>query len=140
MADLVALKAEIDTDPLTRGYAAMTDAQVAADLNSSYRERNRDSMSASEVLNAIDIAEFNALTNAAESQIWNVLHLGGQSGPGGGSIDPFGIEATIFTNVFGAGSATIAALSAARKESITRGVELGLGLVKPGHVEQARAI
>ena len=33
MADLVALKAELDTDPLVRGYAGMTDAQAATDLN-----------------------------------------------------------------------------------------------------------
>ena len=37
MTDLVALKAEIDTDPLTRGYAGMTDVQVSDDINTVYR-------------------------------------------------------------------------------------------------------
>ncbi len=32
-ARLAALKTEIDTDPLARGYAAMTDEQVAANMN-----------------------------------------------------------------------------------------------------------
>jgi len=38
MANIAGIKAEIDTDPLTRGYAGMTDAQVAADLMTAYRE------------------------------------------------------------------------------------------------------
>lgn len=33
------LKTEVTTDPLGRGYAAMTDAQVSADLNTAYRTR-----------------------------------------------------------------------------------------------------
>ena len=33
MTDLVVLKNEIDTDPLGRGYAAMNDVQVAADMS-----------------------------------------------------------------------------------------------------------
>lgn len=38
MAFLQELKSEIDSDPLTRGYSGMTDAQVAADLNTAYRD------------------------------------------------------------------------------------------------------
>jgi len=40
--DTVALKAEIDSDPLGRGYAGMTDRQVADDLNTFYREGTPD--------------------------------------------------------------------------------------------------
>lgn len=36
-ADIQVIKTEIDTDPLTRGYAPMTDQQVADDLNTLYR-------------------------------------------------------------------------------------------------------
>ena len=35
--DLQALKTEINTDPLTRGYSGMTDLQIADDLNDEYR-------------------------------------------------------------------------------------------------------
>lgn len=35
--DYTALAAELSTDPLTRGYSAMTDAQAATDLNTVYR-------------------------------------------------------------------------------------------------------
>lgn len=33
MTDIVALKAEIDDDPLTRGYSIMSDVEVAVDMN-----------------------------------------------------------------------------------------------------------
>ena len=33
MADLVALKIELDADPLVRGYSGMTDQQAADSLN-----------------------------------------------------------------------------------------------------------
>ena len=36
--DYVALKAELDTDPLTRGYSGMTDQQVRDDLHTLYRD------------------------------------------------------------------------------------------------------
>ena len=140
MANIAALKAEIDADPLTRGYAGMTDAQVAADINTAYRQINRESMSSSEVMNAINIGEFNALSTADRQNIWNVLHLGGSGLAGGGNINPFGVEATIFTNAFGGGSATITALAAARKETVTRAQELSLGRVGEGTVAEARAL
>lgn len=37
MANLVALKSELDTDPLTRGYSGMSDQEAADDLNAAYR-------------------------------------------------------------------------------------------------------
>ncbi len=128
------LKDELVIDPLTRGYVGMTDQAAADDLNSIYpapdtRTRNRESMTASEVANAIDVTEFTALTNVQEQEIWNWLHLG--------TLNPFGIEATRFIAIFGGGSATIAALSAARVESITRAVELRIR-VGPGLVAEAR--
>ena len=36
--DFNAIKAEIDTDPLTRGYSGMNDQAVADDLNTVYRD------------------------------------------------------------------------------------------------------
>jgi len=86
-------------------------------------------MTASEVLNAVDIAEWNSLTDAQRQQIWDVLHIGG--------INPFGVEAIIFQNVFGT-STTITTLQAARVEQISRATELGLGIVKVGHVGEVR--
>ncbi len=128
--DYAKLKAELTDDSLTRGYSGMTDVQAAADLNTVYRERNKASMSGSEVINNVDPGEWNALTDAQREAVWNIVHLG--------TLNPFGIEATMLTAVFGAESNTIAALAAARKESVSRAVELGLGTVAPGDVENAR--
>ena len=125
------LKDEIDTDPLGRTYSGMSDQEVADDMNTEYRSKNKGSMPATEVANSIDASEWSALSVDEKREIWDVLHMGSD-------LNPFGIEATIFNNVFGA-STTITALQASRVEDISRGVELGFGHIKVGHVEMARA-
>lgn len=125
------LQDEVQTDPLGLGYAGMTDQQVADSLNASTRSRNRSMMTASEVMNQINVSEFNILSSANERKIWDVLHIG--------DINPFGVEAAIFIGVFGGGSATVGALQAARIESVSRATELGLGKVKVGHIAIARS-
>jgi len=117
----MSLASEIADDPLGRGYSSMSEQEIADDMNTVYRQRPRDTMTSSEVANAIDPAEFIGLTNAQEQEIWNWLHLG--------VLNPFGIEATRFTAIFGGGSTTITALQAMRQESISRATELGLGVV-----------
>ena len=88
-------------------------------------------MTGTEVINSVKASEFNALTSASQQRIWDTLHLG--------ALNPFGIEATIFTNVFGAGSSTIATLQVLRVESISRSEEIGLGTVAEGQVTKAKA-
>lgn len=117
--------------PVTGPYNA-NDLIAASELNVVNRTQNRNGMSSSEVANAIDVPEFNALAAVDEQKIWNVLHLG--------ELNPFGVEATIFTDVFGGGSITITALAAARKTAVSRGVEIGVGHVREGHVTRARAL
>ena len=124
------LKTEITDDPLTRGYSSMTDAEVVTDMNTVYRTSNKATMPASEVLNAIDKAEFNGLIAANKQLIWDILHIG--------DINPFGIEADLFVDTFGGGSTTITSLQALRKNDISRGVELGIGNVREGHVWEAK--
>ncbi len=121
---------EIVNDPEGRGYAGMTDAQVADDINLVNRQRNRDTMSATEVLNAINKGEFNAFTAVDQVRVWDVLHFH--------ELNPFGLEADLFVDIFGGGSATIVALQAIRVEVITRAQELGLGSVREGTVTRAR--
>jgi len=129
--DLGKLKTELTVDPLERGYAAMTDAEAAADLNTEYRSRNRASLTGSAALNAIDPGEFNSLDATVQQRVWNILHLG--------NLNPFGVEATLFAAAFGAESTTIDNLIALRVEVISRGVELGIGRVRAGDVERARS-
>ena len=131
MADIAKLRAELTADPLGRGYAAKTDEAVAADLNTVYCERDKSLLTATEVLNAVVPAEFNALTDTVQRRIWDVIHMG--------EINPFGVEEKLFIAAFGAGSVTIANLAEIRKEGISRAVELGLGRVRVGDVQRARA-
>lgn len=128
--DIDILKTELTTDPLTRGYSGMLDAEVTVDLNTVYRTSNKIIMSSTEVFNAIDKGEFNVL-NATEKQlIWDILHLG--------EINPFGLEADLFVDIFGGGSTTITDLQNLRKNNVSRGVELGIGNVREGNVWEAR--
>lgn len=125
------LKSELLDDPLGRGYGTMDDQQATIDLNTLYRTRDRISMTASEVLNTIDTAEWSVLADADQRKIWDILHMGGD-------LNPFGKEAQMFISVFGAGSNTILALADARTEDISRSQELGLGDVKVSDVYKAR--
>lgn len=130
MSNIDVIKTELTGDPLARGYAGMSDQAATDDLNTEYRELNKTDMTGTEVYNAIDPAEYDALTTDQQAEVWNILHLG--------TLNPFGLEATRMTSIFGGGSTTITSLAALRKTSISRGVDLDIGVVKTGHVEEAR--
>ena len=130
--DYSILAAELITDGLSRGYAGMTDAEAAVDLNTEYRERNRTSMSGSEIVNAVDVSEWTGLSDTQRRTVWDIVHMG--------DVNPFGVEATLLIGVFGPESTTIGNLAVARKESISRATELGLSRVREGTVAQARAM
>ncbi len=56
-------------------------------------------------------------------------------------IDPFATaNVELVKSIFGNGSQTVQNLAAARVESISRGADLGLGRIKPGHVQEARTL
>ena len=131
MANIALLKAELAAGhPDTGDYDADSVA-AAAQGNLVNRTQNRATMTASEVYNEIVPAEYTPLSVEDKAEVWNIIHLG--------TLNPFGLEATRLTDIFGAGSATIAALKAARKTDVSRFVEIGVGSVWPGEVTQARA-
>jgi len=130
--DYQSLKNELATDPLGRGYAGMDDGEAAEDLNLQYRTRIRQSMTASEVLNATNKSEFDGLSDSAKQIYWNLLHMG--------QLNPAGIEAAIMVDIFGGGSTTIVMLQAARLTPVSRAQELGLPTLKPFDVATARSI
>lgn len=137
--DLVLLKAEIDTDTLGRGYAGMTDDQVAEDLNTEYRLRDRTAMSGDEMFNATDSGEFNALDSGSGNTADDQAHW--LSFCGRDQIDPFGSANVQFViDLFGAGSTTVTNLNNLRRESISRAVELFNESVTTADVIQARAL
>lgn len=133
MANIAALKNEIDSDPLTRGYAGMTDEQVAADINTVYRTRNRASMTGDEIFNSFDATEYNALT---ADQKRDLLTLCARD-----TIDPFGTaNVNVITENFGGGSTTASTLNTLRVENVSRADELSLGNITASHVSHARSI
>jgi hypothetical protein len=133
MSNIQTIKTEIDGDPLTRGYAGMTDEAVAIDMNTVYRTRNLSSISGDQIFAATDGTEFSGLTDHKQA-IW--VAFCGRS-----EIDPFGgSNVALVQWVFGGGSTTISNLSALRTENVSRGQELGVGTVRPGDVAQARLL
>lgn len=124
------VRTELTVDPEGRGYSGMNDVAAASDLNTVYRTSNKSSLTGSEVMNAIDKTEFNALSDADKQLVWDILHLG--------TVNPFGLEADLLTDIFEVGSTTITSLLTLRKNNISRGVELGVGVVRAGHIQEAR--
>jgi len=126
------LSDELENDPLGRGYASMvTNEEVAADLNSVYRTRNRASVTGDEIFAATDSVEFNGLTSEAKS-MW--LAFCGRS-----YLDPFSPANVAFVQwVFGSGSDTVTNLMDLRVADISRAQELGIQ-VSAGDVQAVRS-
>ena len=130
--DIDALKAELLAGHPGTGAYSSDDAVATAELLTVNRSRNLSSLTGSEVVNAINVTEFDALSAVDKQMVWDIVHLG--------DVNPFGVEATLFTNIFGGGSTTITALAAARTEAVSRAEELGFGSVGVGHVQEARRL
>lgn len=133
MSKLDILITEITTDPLGRNYSAMTNEEVAESLN--VRDRNiLDSViSSAMIFNAIEPSEYQALANTKLVDL--LLGVGEQIDVGPGTN-----ARTVILNSFGGGSTTVANLVTAATKLVSRGVELELGIVRPGHVEEARRV
>lgn len=130
--DYQVLNTELTTDPLSRGYAGMTDEQAAADLNTVYRQRNRTTMTGSELWENTDSTELDALTDTQRSQWISFCGID--------SHDPFGMSASFGVSIFGGGSQTASNIGAARVESISRATELVGADVRVGDVQFARTL
>ncbi len=115
------LEDEIVNDPLGRGYSGMDDATLITNLNTKDRTRNRTSMTGREVKEQVDVLEYNALTDAKKQQFIELIKRD--------DLDLFGLDRDILIDIFGGGSTTVAELVTARVESISRAVEIGVGIV-----------
>ena len=133
--DSVVLWDEINTDPLARGYAEMSDAEIAEDMNLFYRTLVRDTLSSADIYEQIDVAEFQGKTDAQKVYVRDLLGLGDNV-----QVGPDSKARTVLIAVFGGASVTIQALAAILQVPISRAEELGLGVVKPGHVQDARTL
>ena len=131
-----ALKAELTSGHPDTGPYDANDATAATEINTVNRTRQRVTMSAGEIMEAIDNAEFAALSVAHQARVDRVLGLGAEIiiGPGNGH------NAVQELLVFGGGSATITALASARNVAISRADEIGLPVIRAYDVTFARAM
>ena len=136
---LQVLADELTTDPLTRGYAAMTDQQAADDLNTIYRTWNRINVPLTELVEGIVYAEYIALTDAQRQYI-DLLIRAEVTNVNSGNPRT-GLLAT-----FTAGTDTRSNLAGMATETISRAVELarinnlGERAATEGLVQKARAL
>ena len=138
MARYEDIKAELDTDALGRGYAGMTAAEAANNLNDADSPNGRtitkERLSGADVFAATVDTEFDALAAADRTewlQICAIESLEPQNGKP---------AASTVIRLFGGGSATVTALQVLREEVVSRGVEINLGNITVGDIQNARAL
>jgi hypothetical protein len=131
--DLLTLRNELLTDPLTRGYAGMGDVAAAASLNTANRATTRTVIPAREIINATVPSEWLALT-ANEKQRYQTI-------TGAGDVDASNQNVRdAFLAMFAGGTATRTALAALQNGlNVSRATEIGLPFVGAHHVAAARA-
>jgi len=124
---------ELNNDPLGRGYAGMSDADVVDSLNTADRDNWVELLSA-EVFEVTDRSEFIALSSGNKDRVDRIFSLGSAipSKPGSNA------RAELIA-VFGSTSVTIQNLASIANQPISRAQELGLGgWVTEGRVAQVR--
>jgi hypothetical protein len=132
--DYIVLKAELSSDPLSRGYSSMTNQQVADSLNTANIARKRTIVPAWEILEATVMTEWAALS-AAEKQRYQTL-------TGAGDVNVQGLNTrAAFGAMFAAGTQTRTNLLALENDAPwSRREQLGLPIVYDHHVAYARSI
>lgn len=130
--DLAALKTELTTDPISRGYGSLSDEQAAESLNAPNRQPNRESLTGGMLAASIVRSELAALATADQNYVRALLPCG-----------DIPLTATIKTelgSIFGVGTTTRTNLLALLKRTGSRAEELGLGFVTPSNVADARRL
>jgi len=117
---------EITNDPLARGYSGMDAEAIVVDINTEYRSRWKDCVDGRELLDAVESADWNAITDAQRDRTLMLLGIG--------CLDPTGNARTMMIRIYGSGSDTIANMAAVGQEAISRAEELGLPRVRTGEV------
>ena len=133
---IAVLGTELRNDPLGRGYAAMSDRAAADSLNARDRSGGqRDTVSGSEIFNAIVPSEFTGLSAEQQGFVRDVFSLGDQIDVRTGTN-----TRQVLLNVFGAATATRANLDALVDRQRSRTEELDLPVVHHLDVAKARAV
>ncbi len=147
------IKTELDTDPLGRGYASMTDDEAAIDLNTEYRATTV-AISVSEFENAarqsgkfVQLIDRSELKEPDGSRTFESAYslmsslVGRTTEMDFAEVDSYWynvLEDCVAEGSLGTGAA--AAIRALCDEMISRGTEIGAGEVAAGDVSYARSL
>jgi len=133
--DLVVLRTELDgVHPGTSDPYDADATTAAVQINLENRTTSRDTITGSEIFNATNDVEFDALLTDSDRARWVSLC-------GILEIDTgTGIAKSLEAELFGGGTTTRANLLALKNPPASRAVELGLGPVTAGDIERARAL
>ena len=125
------LKTEVATDPLGRGYSAMTDLEVANDLNIVYRTQDVESVTGQDIFEAVVRSEYIALSAGDKDLLHVIISMGSIL------VNGTNTKAALLA-MFGAGTTTRVNLGALQTRVASRAQELGLPFVYEGHIQEAR--
>lgn len=128
------LRNELLADPIGLGYSGMTDLLAAAKLNAldTGRTQARTAVPVAEMFNAIVNADWPAVASLAESKLRALLQMQ--------TVDASNANIKVIIGaVFGAGTVTRTNLLAIGSQTVSRAVELGLGVITTLDVTRARA-
>ncbi|HDZ22900.1 hypothetical protein LCGC14_1415030 [marine sediment metagenome] len=126
------LKSELTTDPESRGYSGMTDAEAATDLNTEYRSVDVESVTGQQIFEAAVPAEYDVLTADQKALFGAIVGMGEILVNGPNTRDAL-------LAMFGPATTTRTNLAVLQTETVSRAIELGLSRVREGTVTQARA-
>lgn len=130
--DLVKLKTELTTDPLTRGYAAMPDDMAAESLNKPDRSQDVDAIDTGGLRWCFLPVDYATLTSEQKERLAFLF--------GSHTITLSQNVRSELRNLFPAGNATRTNILAATRRTGSRADELGLGRVTPSDVADARRL
>ena len=147
--NIAVLKAEIDGDPFGRGYSEMTNVEVATSLNTvedqivgdTEKKTFRDLIASVDMTTAITIITVLKIAAAENVVVESAVNACSSYGANGG-IDfshtntIAAIDALVAGAILSTDQATI--LKNLGKKTVTRSHVLNLGLVKVGHIQEAR--
>jgi len=153
---IAAIKAEITIDPLTRGYAGMTDQQVVDSLLAQDRSRINPLSSAELLAWAAGGADDAQAIKSRYERIQESSTAHPSGAVRGACLAAMGLiqrdgteldlnlpdRAALVGGLVAGGVLTVteqAELTTLATETVSRAEELGLGVVRPGHVTLARS-
>ena len=127
------VRAELDADPLGRGYSGMSDQEVYDDLVALTRE-TWNHVSALDILEVIIPGHWNGLMAAKRKDVDSVLSMGSTI-----TFAPGSRADVLLTTAFTGNADTLTALATLAKRMISRAEELNCG-VSVAIVTAARAL